>query len=446
VKKKMSITGDDPDEMTQLLAGEGIGGDDLTGVESFLVGIAPCYWAHVPMLIGQVHNLCLVQGVHCLLLPEDSSNYHIIKPIPVSKCKLVGCVVRVERKGGRNGCILYVIDDGTGLMDCLFWADDDDSLPSLTGVSNLHHTTYQIGDMVQVYGKIRCVGMFERSGAISEAQSIRVGNRKTILQVTPCKRELHVSLMKPVCTSRAQPHAINAETQHWKDCVQQQPLLQNSLDILQQLGPVIADQVADRNNIPSTDDSIGAWRLFGASCPCPSNEIKEQLLYCHCIASPQALDSDLRYRDAVLERLLEMEREQQRQDQCTNGKTRHLRFLYRDILDEEVLMDIALQQLIRHGKTHSQLQQLVQGTFQALRKDGIVYLIDVNSDTYLLISKTSVLEPYVLGGQNCKDAASRARFHAKVPSYLEKVPKARMQLVRRSLLLERDAFNESKAV
>jgi hypothetical protein len=36
-----------------------------TGAESFLVGISPQYWAHVPLSIVDVQNLKLVNGINC---------------------------------------------------------------------------------------------------------------------------------------------------------------------------------------------------------------------------------------------------------------------------------------------------------------------------------------------------------------------------------------------
>ena len=119
----------------------------LTGAEHFLIGLTPHYWAHIPMLIGDVHQLGLVNGVSCIVITQDvmhhdddddnQHGYHdddhdhaaaaAVVPqhlqfIPVSKCTLVGVVVNVDHKS--NGSILYLIDDGTGLMDCLQWNEN----------------------------------------------------------------------------------------------------------------------------------------------------------------------------------------------------------------------------------------------------------------------------------------------------------------------------------
>ena len=40
--------------------------------------------------------------------------------VPISKCSLVGAIVSAEIRS--DGSRLYVLDDGTGLMDCVDWS------------------------------------------------------------------------------------------------------------------------------------------------------------------------------------------------------------------------------------------------------------------------------------------------------------------------------------
>lgn len=491
-----------------------------TGAEAFLVGISPTYWAHVPMLIRQVRqDLKLVHGVHCLLWkdtqnpPPDDDNHDTVnmdhdeattvsrssplyKVIPISKCKLVGTIVCVERKG--NGSTLYVIDDGTGLMDCLHWEQDDDdggALPSLTGrEGSLLRLRLQPGVLVQVWGRIHCVATTtvaetatDPSVFLLRTTSI-VGSSNDAAEaavegtcngnVPPCSgvratavtggvREIHVNRIAAVtATSRGKPWSLlDSESQHWLDCIQKQQsaTLWNALDILPMLGPVIGQQVANLTNLPSADDTIGAWRLFGRHCTClPTSVIVRDLLYCHCIATPlpgNNMDLDFKYRDSLLEKLLLMEEAHsaallsfpalESNDDPSVDEVRHLRFQYRMVVMDEQLNQIALQQIqsamgIEHqpsGQPEQQqpqqqhVQQLVRSTFRALRKDGILYLLDVDSDTYLLISRQCVLEPHLRRSMACSDASARTRFHANRPLYLSAVPRARMQLVRRTLVL-----------
>ena len=47
---------------------------------------------------------------------------------PINKCKLFGTIVAKERRGGgaaRSTSTIYVIDAGTGVIDCLCWNDHD---------------------------------------------------------------------------------------------------------------------------------------------------------------------------------------------------------------------------------------------------------------------------------------------------------------------------------
>ena len=49
----------------------------LTGAEHFLVGLTPHYWAHIPMLISDVHHLGLVNGVSCIVECCDHCSTHV---------------------------------------------------------------------------------------------------------------------------------------------------------------------------------------------------------------------------------------------------------------------------------------------------------------------------------------------------------------------------------
>ena len=92
-------------------------------VDECLVGLSPAYWAHVPLSIRQVHDLQLLQGINVLVQPPSSPSSASSKEpsprlLPLSKCELVGVIVAVESRGDS---VIYVLDDGTGLIDCLYW-------------------------------------------------------------------------------------------------------------------------------------------------------------------------------------------------------------------------------------------------------------------------------------------------------------------------------------
>jgi hypothetical protein len=446
-----------------------------TGAETFLVGISPTFWAHVPMLIRQVQqDLQLIDGVHCLLVmpyhhhPTTTSESAaaaaavVPKVIPITKCKLLGCIVYAEYKA--SGCIIYVIDDGTGLVDCLYWdnneGNDYDGLPSLTGRSDSR--MLQPGVMVAVMGRIQCVAVDEMAETTVHVQA--AGGIKSC-RIRAAVREIHASSVEPITTftSRATPFSMDHESRHWQDCIRiQQQLVYaaattpfptsssgamlNALDVLQVLGPDISAQVVDQTNLPAADDTVGAWRLFGTHCKCLNTVVKRDLLYCHCIATPDKMDPEFRYRDRLLEKLLQAELQQQQQpqsdsdEQGTYEHNHHFCFQYRMIISDDELNQIAAEQIRKSTNVGSsypgQVQQLVRNIFRALRKDGILHLLDAESDTYLLLSRQGVLEPYIRRSLACPDAAARTRFHAARPSYLDAVSRARMQLVRRSLALD----------
>jgi len=178
-------------------------------------------------------------------------------------------------------------------------------------------------------------------------------------------------------------------------------------------------------------------------CGCPLLYFIYHFVDCHCQATTEPLDPFFRYRDCLLEELLRMERELPTdQDE--------LRFQFFAIVNgssdsSRRLNDISVREIMSsrgNSAAHtnsgrvsaSEAQQLAIGTFRALRQDGIIHLLDHESDTYLLISCKRVLEPYIrkkLLSSTEFDASSRRR--GQRPSYLSKVPKARLDVVRRSL-------------
>jgi hypothetical protein len=401
-------------------------------VDHLTVGLSPAYWAHVPLLIYELHNLRLVQGVSCLVQQIDGQE----KLIPISRCKLTGTIVSVERT---SAAVVYVIDDGTGLVDCLFWIEGDAyMLPSLLFEGNTTgEGVLQVGEIVRVLGRIECVAV--RANGIGVASTSAWVGSDAI-------RELHASIVEPLTSlssTRSMPQTLDAESQHWISCARVSPstttsssnsLLNNAADVLALLGPEIAAQVSNRINIvaASGDDYTGAWRVFGMECRCES-VYKDALLYCHCQATPELLDPEFRYRDALLLTLLDME-----SGLAKSGSPdipEHLRFQYRTVAHHSRLHQIASEEVTnsKSGGTIGNTKRLVVNTFRALRQDGILYLIDEQSDTYLFVSRSKVLEPYVQTKLlTCPETAVAAK--SSKPPYLCKVPKARLQFIRKELL------------
>lgn len=377
-------------------------------VDEATVGLSPAYWAHVPMTIRQVQQL--QGGWNVLHLPKPGGEYTNDSPkqqenddngrdnrasstLALSKCSLVGLLVAVEPKG--DGNVAYVLDDGTGLIDVVYWgsddADDDDGLPSL-GNDKDDEPRLTVGTTVQVWGRIVAAAMQGKDVAL---------------------REIHASLLLPKTTTD--------ELQHWQRCVQiiNDGSLTTSAEITQRLGHEIGQQIANRESLPSAD-SDGAWRVYGMHCQCTNNDLpyKDTLLYCHCVATREPMDPELRFRDALLSALLKREQEQ-------SGPTGNepLRFQFHNLSHLGLLVD--------NGQPPS--TDLLRRTVGALRQDGIVHLLDEASDTYVLISKDRVLIPYMdlMLSNDIERVVQRMQLQREPPEFLEKVPKARLQYVRR---------------
>jgi len=146
-----------------------------------LVGLSPQFWAYTPLLIGDVHRLyldpslgldCIVSKSSSTTTSPSSSSIHETLPlphtrkVPISKCKLTGVIIAAARKSNHAA---YVLDDGTGCIDCISWEETDEGddpfasplFPSFASSNPTqpwnHATKFVVGDIVQVYGRIKIV-------------------------------------------------------------------------------------------------------------------------------------------------------------------------------------------------------------------------------------------------------------------------------------------------
>jgi hypothetical protein len=378
----------------------------FTGDETFLVGISPQYWAHVPMFIDDILN-------H-LELSEGGINFLLPHRIPVSKCLLVGRIVYTQTRSDLS--TVYVIDDGTGLIDCVSYSQVDDAytLPSLrhsgdrvsptTTSSSSSTTNLKIGSLVQIFAKIKNL-------AISNSQVVR---------------ELQVKLMEPV----QETYHCNPEVQHWVACAKFQASSSDSMrhprGCLAELGSHIQSQVHAKRHLPSADDTCGAWRVFGVSCLCTCDPIKKSLLYCHCQAKVLPIDPKFQFRDALLEHLLSL---QQRH-------SKKLVFGYKDVKHNPHLLNLAAQQVIGKAKSHLLQEELVRSTIRALVQDGILYHLNERMDQYLLITRELVLEPFVR--DEIQSTGNKKNFVSmqQAPPYLSQVDPERLLYIKRCILQE----------
>lgn len=408
--------------------------DELTGAEHFLIGLSPQYWAHTPMLVEQFHRLALVDGMDCILTTTQTPFNR--KFIPVSKCTLVGVIVNVERKA--NGSTLYVLDDGTGMVDCLQWTDHDHyQLPSLRSNNNHHLNHLAVGKLARVLGRIKVLAM----GNIREIISLP---GKT-WEIRDAIREVHVNVMEAIDTLQHRGIDSGPESLHWLKCIEfhkrcehqksingTDQIIRNGKDVLHLLGPSIGKAVLAKTDFPSAHDAIGAWKVFGTSCQC-NLLYKDSLLYCHCQATIEPLDPHFLFRDAILMKLLE--KEAQSDNTCL--------FLYQTILNDSDLGAVVSRILSEDdvGKR----RRLFVNTFAALRKDGLVHLNNTESDQYLLISREKVLEPFLVKtmDKSIDNMLQRSALLDDEPTFLHHVPKARLQYIKRCMLDQRMNNTES---
>lgn len=451
--------------------------DTLSGAEHFLVGISPQYWSHTPMTIKSLNGLGLVDGIDCIVIENETRNgssrevtggnraddtqskcqrarigERVSSPvaerkkdarfIPVSKCELQGVIVNVERKS--NGSCIYLLDDGTGVVDCVYWADSAMySLPSLLPHDE-EKGAFLVGDMVRVFGKIKCVSI---GGVCS---SITVHDRDW--KVQDCVREVHIASMSSL--------PLNSQTNHWLRCLQfarrasihetraditkfptitedsdqlnfaekkemMTDPVRNGPDVLCLIGPEIASKAVERSDLPAPNDTYGAWRVFGVGCRCELSYL-ESLLYCHCQATVVSLDPHFKFRDAVLELLLRME----------SAENSQLRFQYKVIVRNASLQMAAAQAVVNERNTAMSSDRLFMQTFAALRNDGIVSLLDNETDTYLLVSRAHVLEPHCKKLMHMSDLSllERRVLQSEQPAYLKRGTCSRLQYVKKTLM------------
>lgn len=400
---------------------------NLNHESKFVVGISPQYWAYIPMSVMDVHNLKLKDGINWLepqvQLQQSSSTNTSNENLstPVSKCLLVGHIVyAAERKGGSK---VYILDDGTGMIDCVHWSTDVEDpyhLPSLSDTMEDQDILrgFAVGEHVRVFGKIDCLASVPRTGCANGGRNDNGQNPHDNYVV----REIQIRIIE-----RVEDNLVS-EAQHWIDSSRKVPV--PLCDHLEKLGPDIREQIQNRVNLPSTDDGTNSWRVFGASCNC-SLPYMEDILYCHCQCTAEPLDPFYHFRDALLQTLLSMESK-------VTGK---LEFNYKEVRNNRSLQTVA-SKVIAAGNKGMEKQgwnadKLFLKTFRALRCDGIIYLLNSNTDNYLLITRKKVLEPVVKNhiGGNGRNFISFER----TPRHISRVHNERLRYIQRLLLEEQAA-------
>lgn len=464
----------------------------FVGIEHHLLGLSPQYWANTPMLIGDILSLRLINGVDCMLpttrttsAPAHHTRYDEHDPdthacpekdhvlwkkrrrlvenpgdekipvfdhvVPISRCEIVGFIVSKERKANST---LYLLDDGTGLIDCISWEDDGDGMYTLPPLVETYpyrnisdENTFHVGDCVRIRGKIKCISV----GSESRTIDIPVGSKNNGVAST-CNlrrfevpvnvtREIAVATMERVL-DQGTNNGLDAETTHWLKCVRFAKRIavrhvdetivredfgpiRNGADVLNLLGDAMISKLSQTVTFDVGEEGDGAWRVFGPDCTCHLPH-KDELLYCHCLATFEALDPHHVFRDTLLKHLVDM---------MGGNSTNPLRFYYGSLQEDQHLLGIAAKTVSETSNPDVNVRRLYFNTFKALQNDGIIFLDDQDADIYLLISKSSVLIPY-LTPLVSKEASSleKSLRRSNPPPFIKKVPASRLRYVTKCLL------------
>ncbi len=401
----------------------------LTPVSHSIIALSRAYHEYVPILISTLHSLVLLNGVDCILTEKrgqdkscanltdhHSDQYHVL---PISKCDILGIIVHCHYKA--NGSIIMIIDDGTGFCDCISWIDDND----LDIHDDIYRQRYKVSDLVRISAVIKVLALNQK----------RVVNVCSVpYEGWTCSRELQVYSIELIPDR-------NLEAVHWLCCMQfrrrigiefphelsgddwwkmdsQQRIMQtpvlNGLETFQLLPKDERSRILTSRGTKDSfehygDDERLLMQYYGRDCRCRLT-YKDSLLYCHCLATFEPLDPEYTFRDALLDKLLEMEarngsdrnvlpaqpQNQMKVDGTRDGAKGGLEFNYATIYNDTRLQSIAKDVVSK--TTHRQLNQrrLFTIAFKHLRNDGILYLENADEDVYLLISKARVLFPAIL--------------------------------------------------
>lgn len=339
------------------------------------LGLSPTYWSYNPMLIGDILRLGFINGVDCMISPpitddkrsskNSCSKYNNV--VPVSKCEIRGVIVYADHKSNKSSH--YVLDDGTGLIDCVSWSSVNSIywLPSLDDYEEENMKSFQVGDTVRIMGKLKCIFIEqEKRQRCDEAPPTKL--IRTIDGIKwenrVCVREIVINVIDYSDNQgcRNSGNTMTEEIMHWLKCVQfgrrlhskfnnesnnkkskhgndeiftevtplfdefngnnfsdsdyaiackevKRPLF-NSCNFIHRLGTKFSKHLlfpSHLNELNHMKEKSDLFLIiFGQDCKCQLNH-KIPLLYCHCLATTETLDPSLKFRDVLLEKLLKME-------------------------------------------------------------------------------------------------------------------------------------------
>ena len=405
----------------------------LTPLSHCIIALSSAYHEYIPLTIHNLHSLVLLSGIDCLLTNLPEGNDESVHVLPVSKTTIVGTIVYCQYKS--NCSMSLVIDDGTDLCDCTGWIQEDDM------------DKYCVGNLVKIQGFIKILSLKEKEKSIKVAEKF--------YEAWSCIRELQIHSINIIMDK-------NEEILHWLQCMQFRKSIGMKMDI---------DDILDCNNDDDDDDeqqmmntpvlngfetfnllpethqqqilaSRGFEELdvlpneidrmlrkyFGRDCRCIVS-YKDDLLYCHCMASKEPLDPEFKFRDALLEKLIQMEHAFVHRNNASR-----LEFLYQIVVDDQELRSISSEVVASTAYPEINQRRLYTNTFKMLRKDGVLCLVNIQKDIYVLLSKNRVLIPAAIAqiqDERCADVNGNTKHHHRKQSFLEKgISSSKLRLIK----------------
>ena len=382
----------------------------LNPLSHSIIALSSAYQEYNPLCINTLHSLVLLNGVDCILTHTKhhqggcegkhhrNEEFHVL---PIMRCVVVGIITYCHYRA--NGSVVLIVDDGSGHCDCIGWVDDEEM------------DRYQVGNLVKIQAAIKIL-------SLAIKRSVKVQGK--VYEGWTCVRELRIHSTHMVTEK-------NEEILHWLHCLQFRhrigiqpndvayadvdrlndadfqknimniPVL-NGVETFYLLPEkeqqrILASRGMEDSFFEMDDDNCLYMRYYGRDCKCEM-KYKDVLLYCHCLATREGLDPEFLFRDALLEKLTAMESSFQDKSGIRDeaNKTCRLEFYYNSMYDDHELQTVAKDIVHCTKDTVINLRRLYTNTFKHLRNDGVLCLLDVNKDIYLLMSKDNVLMPAML--------------------------------------------------
>ena len=399
------------------------------------IGLSPQYWTYTPLLIGDVNNLLLIDGVDCMVMASSGGQ---TKVLPVQNVLIFGVITSIVKRANHNTSI--VLDDGTGAIDVAYWDDDSQESPQgsafdLPPILPEHQrlkrrkSGFRVGDSIEVMGKIKTLTAGE------PAPQLGVGAARC-----NCTREV---VVKSICI--ATTDRWNAESLRWLTALQfaKQADIRAGGDVLSLCGDKIQSSVVMDGEMLVDRDFVVNRRC----CQTP-RRLREAFYYCHCEAKLEPLDPALFFRDALIDLLLEMESRGSdascksatedcldllglsESDQTTEPP---LLFRYETVNKNEELSKIARDLVLSQHSTpedhvEANVQRLFRRTFTALATNGLLCLFNQEEDIYLAMSRSRVVEPYLRWRKKQLDGYSLPH-----PFFINCIPRKRLLAISKHL-------------